>query len=154
MKSILFIFSLFFCSICIGQETLSKETAKIIIDIYMNGYQSGDTLKMKSVMHRNIRMETAFVNEKQENLVLYIDPDALLKHVAVSTKENNWTVETKDYIVNSDGNLAHVWAPYYFYINDQFVRCGVNSFTLVFTDESWKISSIVESRRIGGCNPK
>ena len=105
-------------------------------------------------MHPNITIETAYVNEKQENLVLYLDPAALLKYLAVSTKEKKWTVETKDYIVNSDGNLAHVWAPYYFYINDEFLRCGVNSFTLVFTDESWKISGIIESRRIGGCNPE
>lgn len=151
MKSLLFIFSILCFYTCLAQDPLSKETGKIIIDIYIDGYQSGDTLKMKSVMHPNITMQTAYVNKEQENLLLYLNPTELLKYSATSAKEQNWSEKITDYVVSSDGNIAHVWTPYEFYLNDKFSHCGANSFTLVYTDESWKILNLIESRRLGSC---
>ncbi len=154
MKSILMIFSILCCYTCIAQEPLSKENGKIIIDIYVDGYQSGDTLKMKSVMHPNISIQTAYLSNEQENLVLYLNPSELLKYAAAKAKEQKWSERLKDYVVNSDGNIAHVWTPYEFYANDKFSHCGAISFSLVYTDESWKILNIIDSRRIGSCKPE
>jgi hypothetical protein len=134
-----------------AQESLSAENAKIIIDIFMNGYKAGDTIKMKSVMHPNMTMNRAYLNKEQQNILIYIKSSDLLNYAATKGKERNWDEQLTDYIVNSDGNLAHVWTPYEYFVDGQFSHCGANSFTLVYTDESWKILHLIDSLRIGSC---
>ncbi len=51
-----------------------------------------------------------------------------------------------------DGNLAHVWTPYRFYVNGQFSHCGVNSFEVVKLNGQWKIRYIIDTRRKEGCD--
>lgn len=152
MKSTLLLISFFISTVCFSQESLSAANGKIIVGIFMNGYQTGDTLKMKSVMHKKMIMQRAYVSEEQENLLIYIKSSDLLKYAATTGKEQVWEEKLSDYIVNSDGNLAHVWVSYEFFKDGKFSHCGANSYTLVYTDESWKILNIIDSIRIGSCN--
>jgi len=117
----------------------------------MDGYRSGDTLKMKSVMHPNMTMNRAYVNTEQENVLMYVRASELLTYAATTGKERVWDEKLTDYIVNSDGNIAHAWSPYEYYLDGKFSHCGANSFTLVYTDESWKILHLIDSLRIGSC---
>jgi hypothetical protein len=135
-----------------SQEALSTANGKIIVDIFMDGYQAGDTLKMKSVMHANMTMNRAYLSNEQENILIFIKSSDLLKYAATTGKEQVWEEKLTDYIVNSDGNVAHVWASYEYFKDGKFSHCGANSFTLVYTDESWKILNIIDSIRIGSCN--
>ena len=152
MKSALLLFSILICGVCVSQESLSKENGKIIVNIFMDGYKAGDTLKMKSVMHPYMTMQTAYLDTEQQNVLLYVKSSAFLKYAATTATTQKWEENLKDYIVQSDGNVAHVWTPYEFYADGKFSHCGANSFTLVYTDESWKIFNIIDSRRIGSCN--
>ena|SRR5690606_16596325 len=152
MKSTLLLFLGLISTLCFSQEALSTANGKIIIDIFMNGYKTGDTLKMKSVMHPNMTMHRVYVNKEQENVVLYIKTADLLKYAATTGQNKEWEEKLADYIVSSDGNLAHVWTPYEFYSEGKFSHCGANSFTLVYTDESWKIFNLIDSLRIGSCH--
>lgn len=151
MKSLILLFSIFMAVQSFGQESLSSENAKVIINIFMDGYRAGDTLKMKSVMHPNMTMNRAYLNTEQENILIYIRSSDLLQYAATKGKELDWDEKLTDYIVNSDGNIAHVWAPYEYYMDGKFSHCGANSFTLVYTDESWKILNLIDSLRIGSC---
>ena len=136
---------------CLCRKVRTKE-GKIIIDIFMNGYKAGDTLKMKSVMHPNMTMNRVYVDTEQKNVLIYIRASDLLNYAATKGKEVVWDEKLTDYIVSSDGNLAHVWAPYEYYKDGKFSHCGANSFTLIYTDESWKILNIIDSVRIGSCH--
>ncbi len=152
MKSTLLLFLLLISIGGFSQEALSTANGKIIVDIFMNGYRSGDTLKMKSVMHSNMTMQKAYLNKEQQNVLLYIKPSDFLKYAATDGQKREWEENLTEYIVNSDGNLAHVWTPYEFYLDGKFSHCGANSFTLVYTDESWKILNLIDSVRIGSCH--
>lgn len=152
MKSALLLFSFFICTVCFSQESLSTANGKIIVDIFMNGYKGGDTLKMKSVMHPNMTMQRAYLNKEQQNVLIYIKPSDFLKYAATSGQNQEWDEKLTDYVVNSDGNVAHVWTSYEFYTDGKFSHCGANSFTLIYTDESWKIFNLIDSVRIGSCN--
>ncbi len=152
MKYTLFLFSMFMSTVGFSQEALSTANGKIIVDIFMDGYQAGDTLKMKSVMHANMTMNRAYLSREQENILMFIKSSDLLKYAATTGKEQVWEEKLTDYIVNSDGNVAHVWASYEYFKDGKFSHCGANSFTLVYTDESWKILNIIDSIRIGSCN--
>lgn len=50
--------------------------------------------------------------------------------------------------------IAVVWGPYNLWINDKFSHCGVDVFTLLKTDEGWKISSLSYSMETDGCSVK
>ena len=42
--------------------------------------------------------------------------------------------------VLTNGQIASVWAPYDFYLNEEFSHCGVDLFYLVKEDAQWKIA--------------
>jgi hypothetical protein len=57
-------------------------------------------------------------------------------------------------VVQIDQRIASVWAPYDLWINKVFSHCGVDVFTLIKTEDGWKISSLSYSVVTEGCNPK
>jgi hypothetical protein len=54
-------------------------------------------------------------------------------------------------LVQIDGPLAIVWAPYSFYYKGKFSHCGVDSFQLLRTSGGWKIQYIIDTRRVSAC---
>jgi len=56
-------------------------------------------------------------------------------------------------VVNIDQRIASVWAPYDLWINQVYSHCGVDVFTLIKTEDGWKISSISYTVIKEGCNP-
>jgi hypothetical protein len=51
------------------------------------------------------------------------------------------------------GRIAMLWTPYDFWRNGEFSHCGIDVFTLVKTDDGWKISSAVYTVEREGCVP-
>ena len=56
-------------------------------------------------------------------------------------------------VVQVHGPLATVWAPYDFHIDGQRSHCGVDTFTLVRSGATWKISDIAYTVERSGCAP-
>jgi len=79
------------------------------------------------------------------------DPNGFLSTIANRPADQKWDERLLDYKVEIDGNLAHVWTPYEFWLNETFLHCGANSFTLAKFDEGWKIIHLIDSRRKEGC---
>lgn len=40
-----------------------------------------------------------------------------------------------------DGTMAHVWGPYVFLLNGKPTHCGINSMSMVKTDDGWKVGN-------------
>jgi hypothetical protein len=51
------------------------------------------------------------------------------------------------YNVQIDRSMAHVWAPYEFYLNDKLSHTGVNTFTLFKEKDTWKIIYLIDTRK-------
>ncbi len=49
--------------------------------------------------------------------------------------------------------IAAVWAEYDFHLDGKFHHCGIDSFSLVKTQEGWKIAGIVYTVETVGCAP-
>jgi hypothetical protein len=47
--------------------------------------------------------------------------------------------------------IAMVWAPYDLWVNEKYSHCGVDVFTLLKTEEGWKIASIAYTIEKKGC---
>ncbi len=54
-------------------------------------------------------------------------------------------------IVQQSDNLAAVWTPYAFYLDNTLSHCGVNSFQLVKVGENWQILSLIDNVHNDDC---
>ncbi len=151
MKLFLLSLCIVFSIVTFSQNSFSKADAKSIIDIFFEGFHQGDTLKMKSVMAESMVMQTAFTTKDGKNQIVDEQPETFLMAIADRPETQKWEERLLDYMVQIDGNLAHVWTPYEFWFNDTFSHCGANAFTLAKTDDGWKIIHIIDSRRKNGC---
>lgn len=152
MKQAVVLFCILFSSYSIGQQSFSEEDAIAIIDTFFDGFHQGDTLKMRSVMRKDMVMQTAFSNKEGKHMIHDGSAIDLLTAIAGRPEDQKWDERLLDYRVQIDGNLAHVWTPYEFWFNDDFSHCGANAFTLARTDSGWKIIHLIDSRRRSSCS--
>lgn len=59
--------------------------------------------------------------------------------------QNRYLERAWDSTVHLQGRLAAVWTPYDFHLNGKFSHSGIDVFTLVKTDDGWKIVSLAYS---------
>ena len=135
-----------------AQEEFTKEQAQGVVDTFFEGFHSGDTTVMRSVMAPNMISQTVFKDKQGNHRIVEGNPDEFLKAIADRPADQKWTEKLLSYAVQIDGNLANVWTPYEFYLNDGFSHCGANQFTLAQTNEGWKIVHLIDSRRRSTCN--
>ena len=151
MKLSLLLIILTFWSPIISQNDFNEAKAKQIIDIFFEGFHEADTLKMQSVIADHVTMQSVFTSENEGHIVRTDDMNNFIKSVAMRPDTQKWEERLLNYSIQIDGNLAHVWTPYEFWFNDSFSHCGANAFTLVKTNEGWKIIHVIDSRRKSDC---
>lgn len=49
------------------------------------------------------------------------------------------------------GEVAQVWAPYEFLVNDKLSHCGADSFTFLKTPTGWRMASVTYNVEMTGC---
>ncbi len=135
-----------------SQNDFSEGDARDVIDTFFEGFHKGDTIKMRSVMLSSIIMQTVYTDKDGKSHVKDDSADNLINAIVKRPETDKWDERLLDYIVQIDGNLAHVWTPYEFWFNDVFSHCGANAFTLAKTDDGWKIAHLIDSRRKKNCN--
>ena len=54
--------------------------------------------------------------------------------------------------IETDGDMAMVWAPYRFTVDGKLSHCGYNHYSLVRDAGRWKIASIAWTQRYTGCD--
>ena len=69
------------------------------------------------------------------------------KSIGVLPKKMNISQKILSYSIQIDGSMAHVWAPYEFYMNGRLNYKGVNAFTLHKENGLWKIIYLVDTKR-------
>jgi len=139
----LFIFTLMLCVQGIfAQESEIKKS----IQIFFEGLQTRDTVKMQSVCYKNLILESITEHRKQGKLD-FETADEYYKQVARIPQNVKIEEKILSYNVQIDGTLAHVWAPYEFYANGKLSHSGVNSFQLFNDRGNWIIIYIIDTRR-------
>lgn len=152
MKFILLLISFLGSTLCFSQQDFSEVKAKQIVETFFEGFHSGDTLQMKGVVVSNAVAQTAFTDKNGIHTVTDGTVSSIITAIGKRPSNQKWEERILDYTISIDGNLANVWTPYEFWVNDTFSHCGANSFTLVKTNDGWKIQHIIDSRRRSGCN--
>lgn len=143
-KGIVFLAVLF--SNFLLSQTNIEEPKKVVDDFFM-GFHAKDSTNFQKVCHTDMVLQT-ITNAKEKSRLKTAKASEFFKSIA-SIPENVKVLEKiTDYKVQIDGNLAHVWTPYEFYVNGQLSHIGVNSFTMVKEpNDEWKIVHIIDTRR-------
>lgn len=151
MRKLLAIF-FFGISITISAQTKdSKESEpttqiKQSIAVFFEGLQTGDTLKIQTVCHKEMKLQS--IMEKNSVGKLSFDTnDEFYKSIASIPKNMKLEERLLSYNIQIDGTMAQVWTPYEFYIDGKLSHIGTNSFTLLLENNVWKIVHIIDTRR-------
>ena len=66
---------------------------------------------------------------------------------AVATRKDSptWEERLGKPVVQQHQNLATVWVPFKFFLGNQLLHCGYNSFILSWSGQRWQIVSLIDT---------
>lgn len=139
------LFILLFFGFSISISAQEKEI-KQSISVFFDGLQTADTLKIQSVCHKEMKLQS--IMEKNAIGTLSFETNnEFYKSIAGIPKNLKIEERILNYKIQIDGSMANVWTPYEFYIDGKLSHIGTNSFTLLLENNIWKIVHIIDTRR-------
>ncbi|OGS75771.1 MAG: 3-methyl-2-oxobutanoate hydroxymethyltransferase [Flavobacteria bacterium RIFCSPLOWO2_12_FULL_31_7] len=139
------LFILLFFGFSISISAQEKEI-KQSISVFFDGLQTADTLKIQSVCHKEMKLQS--IMEKNAVGTLSFETNGeFYKSIAGIPKNLKIEERILSYKIQIDGSMANVWTPYEFYIDGKLSHIGTNSFTLLLENNIWKIVHIIDTRR-------
>ena len=142
MKPLFFLILFNISSSFFAQDTNPKK----VVDDFFTAFHAKDTVAIKQLCHPEIVMRT-IANTKEGYKLEGENFDDFLKSIATIPANLKIFEKLIDYKVEIDGNLAHVWTPYEFYVNDKLSHIGANAFTLYNDNGKWQIIHLIDTRR-------
>ena len=142
MKNLLVITVLLLSSVVFSQENSPKAT----IEAFFSAFHQKDSLTLRTFCHKEISLQTV-ANTKNGTQLKSDKLEDFLKSIASIPNTMKIFEKLLDYKVTIDGDLAHVWTPYEFYVNDTLSHVGVNAFTLLNDNGKWQIIHLIDTRR-------
>lgn len=151
-RILILLFTLALNSVISAQEPSEEKAIKQTIETFFDGLHKGDSTLVASTIHATIKIQTTFTNKEGKKVLATENRQKLLTGIANKKPENSYLEKLLSWNIKIDGNLASVWTPYEFYLNDKFSHCGANSFQLFNNNEKWEIIYLVDMRRRGNCD--
>ena len=142
MKTFIFLILFSLSSSLFAQDT----TPKKVVNDFFAAFHAKDTVALKSLCHSEIVMKT-IANTKEGNKLVSEEFDEFLKSISAIPLDLIFFEKLIDYKIEIDGNLAHVWTPYEFYVNGDLSHIGANAFTLYNDNGKWQIIHLIDTRR-------
>lgn len=142
MKNLLLIIVLLLSGVVFSQENSPKAT----IEAFFIAFHQKDSLTLRTFCHKDISLQTV-ANTKNGTQLKSDQFQDFLKSIASIPNTMKIYEKLLDYKVTIDGDLAHVWTPYEFYVNETLSHIGANSFTLVRENNKWLIVHLIDTRR-------
>ena len=139
-----------FSNVTLAQKA-QEDKIKEVISLFFEGLQNGDTLKIKQTISDELVLQTTFLNKEGKSMLRDEDVSKFLNSVASKNPEDRWEEKLLSHNIQIDSNMANVWTPYEFYLNNNFSHCGVNSFQMFYDGVKWEIIYLIDTRRKQDC---
>ncbi len=137
------------CGVASAQQS-ATDAVKQTVNNMFTAMRKGDSTLLRSTFARGIVFHSVATKKDGTTAVVTEDPNDFIKMVGTPHKGiYDERIVITD--VKIDGDLASVWAPYKFYLDDKFSHCGVDVFQLMKTAAGWKIIYVVDTRRKDNC---
>jgi hypothetical protein len=140
------VFILLFFGFSTGVFAQEEKAIKQSILTFFEGLQTGDTIKIQTVCHNEMKLQS-IMEKNTVGVLSYQSNSEFFKSIAAIPKNVKIEERLLSYNIQIDGTMANVWTPYEFYINEKLSHIGVNSFTLLLENNIWKIVHIIDTRR-------
>jgi hypothetical protein len=144
MKHLMTLFIFCFALNANAQQAEIEKTVKV----FFEGFHAKDTLRIKSVCHNAMILQSISEGPKGTRLVTEKTPE-FYKSFSSFPADMKFEEKILSYTIQIDGAMAHAWTPYEFYINGKLSHSGVNAFTFFKENNVWKIIHIIDTRRKG-----
>lgn len=132
-------------------QSPDHEAVRKVIDQLFEGMREGDSSKVSSLFHPEVRMMTSYRTEDGTPILKEGPLGDFLNAIGTPHPEV-WNEEIWDTEISIDDDLAQVWTNYAFYAGEKFSHCGVDAFQLVRgADDRWHIIHLVDTRRREPC---
>lgn len=148
----LLLFAFFISSTLFAQAENQEAAIEAVIMQLFDGMREGDSAKVHAVFYDDVKMRSSFTDKEGNHLLKEGDLASFIN--AIGTPHDQvWNEVISSIEIKVDDNLAQVWTPYLFYLDDKLLHCGVNAFQLHLTKNGWKIFNLTDTRRRKGCEP-
>ncbi|MBE8724844.1 nuclear transport factor 2 family protein [Flavobacterium hungaricum] len=141
------IYFISFCLFFVLTTQAQKQEVQKCIEIFFEGFHQKDSAKIKLVCSDKIILQSIIENSVKGNKLSTESAAEFYKSIASIPSNTKFIEKILSYNIQIDGSMAHVWAPYEFYLNDKLSHSGVNTFTLFKEKDSWKIIYLIDTRR-------
>lgn len=121
------------------------------VRMLFDGMRTRDTALMRAQFSPNAKLAGVDGREGQTRHTLD-DPSGWIQAVGRGSGPA-WDERIFDPVVHVDGNIAHVWTYYEFWLGSKLSHCGFDSFFFVRLKEGWRIGQVADSRRTD-CKPR
>lgn len=123
-----------------------NETPQQCIESFFVAFHQKDTAEMRNRLHEEIVLKTIASSHEGLTSIVTGNADEFLTSFTNIPDDLVFREEIESYKVEEDGQLAHVWTPYSFYVNEKLSHSGINSFVLVNFAGKWKIVHLIDTR--------
>ena len=133
-------------------EDVDITSVRQVIHTMFEGMRLGDSAMVSQVFYPKAQFFSAFMTPQGESKLNQGSVQDWLNAIG-TPHEQVWNEEWWDPSIKVDGNFAHAWTPYAFYVDDTFSHCGVDSFHFVKDDQgSWKVFHATDTHRKANCD--
>ncbi|MFB9080323.1 nuclear transport factor 2 family protein [Flavobacterium procerum] len=139
-------FCIFFL-IATYSSSAQKEDVQKVIETFFEGFHKRDTLILQSICSDKLVLQSISESAIKGNKLSNESSKDFFHSIANIPADLKFFEKIISYNIEIDGTMAHVWAPYEFYINDKLSHSGVNTFTLFREKDNWRIIYLIDTRR-------
>ena len=130
-----------------AQSAAEQEVLKVVNQMF-DGMRNADSASVRAVFAPGARFSSIDARATPP-AVRYDTVGGWINGIAASNKR--WNEQIYDVQVKVDGEMAHVWAPYTFYLDGKWNHCGVNSMDLLKVNGAWKLTQLADTRKRDAC---
>lgn len=149
MKRLLVIPLIVLTTVVFAQSSEEKQVMQVVERVF-EAMRTSDSTMLKSCFSPDAATFTLFTDKEGKPQIREGSLQRFVEAVG-QPKEDVWNEPIWNEKVEIDGPLASVWVDYAFYLNDQFLHCGVDAFQLMKTEDGWKIFHLADTRRKANC---
>lgn len=132
----------------LAAQSAEHDAAYQVVTRLFDSMRARDTAAMRSAFVPNASMQSLGANGVKFDAV-----DGWINGIGRAPAGLVLDERLANPVVHVDGDLANVWVDYWFFAGDRFSHCGVDAFLLAKQGGTWKVFSVVDTRRTQGCPP-